>query len=66
MTPEQFCYWLQGFVENDGRAPNDKQWLSIKNHLNTVFNKRTPDILKPYDPGPLKEYKEFKIPPTIC
>ena len=44
MTPEQFCYWLQGYYE----LTNDTDRLSqrdhiIRDHLNEVFEKRTPD-----------------------
>jgi len=46
MTSEQFCYWLQGFVEITGQQPTKKQWQDITNHLKTVFNKVTPDIKK--------------------
>lgn len=44
MTPEQFAYWLQGFVEiTDGvERPSEQQWLVIKDHLKQVFEKRTP------------------------
>lgn len=43
MTPEQFCYWIQGFAElNNGAVPNETQWRSINDHLKTVFNKVTP------------------------
>jgi len=43
MTPEQFCYWLQGFNEVAGAQPTPEQWVVIKDHLKTVFDKRTPD-----------------------
>jgi hypothetical protein len=42
MTPEQFTYWLQGFVELHGELPTSEQWKSIKEHLQTVFVKVTP------------------------
>lgn len=47
MTPEQFCYWLQGFVEISSRGkfappPDMMQWNEIQEHLKTVFNKVTP------------------------
>lgn len=43
MTPEQFCYWLQGFTElNANAAPTWEQWASIREHLALVFDKRTP------------------------
>ncbi len=46
MTPEQFCYWLQGFAELNEDEPNDEQWEMIKNHLGTVFDKVTPPLKK--------------------
>lgn len=42
MTPEQFAYWLQGFVELQGSEPTAEQWQQIKDHLQTVFVKVTP------------------------
>lgn len=41
MTPEQFCYWLQGFAENSDDPPHEHQWDLIKNHLDQVFKKET-------------------------
>lgn len=47
MSPEQFAYWLQGFVElTDGKAPSEAQWKSIKEHLSTMFKKVTPAVEK--------------------
>jgi len=49
MTPEQFCYWLQGFAEitganvGFGSNPQPHEWEVIKDHLNLVFKKETPD-----------------------
>lgn len=38
MTPEQFCYWLQGCFEiNDSNELTEKQVQVIRNHLNLVF-----------------------------
>jgi len=42
MTPEQFCYWLNGFGQLTTDAPNPEQWKAIKEHLETVFTKVTP------------------------
>ncbi|MBU0860269.1 MAG: hypothetical protein KKC02_09060 [Gammaproteobacteria bacterium] len=42
MTPENFCYWLQGFNELNGQVPTDDQWKSITEHLELVFKKVTP------------------------
>lgn len=45
MTPEQFCYWMQGFVElSGGNPPTTDQWTSISEHLQQVFNKKTPPV----------------------
>lgn len=43
MTTEQFAYWLQGFSEVTGNCPTEEQWMIIKDHLNLVFNKVTPN-----------------------
>jgi hypothetical protein len=42
MTPSEFTYWLQGFVELNGAPPTQEQWMVIKDHLSLVFNKVTP------------------------
>jgi hypothetical protein len=48
MSPEQYTYWLNGFVElNGGQMPTPAQWKSIVEHLSTVFTKVTPK----YDPN---------------
>lgn len=52
MTSEQFAYWLQGFAEIHGGAPTPEQWKVIKDHLNLVFNKVTPDRTQPFAPYP--------------
>ena len=44
MTPEQFVYWLQGFMEVANPTTLDEtQTQQIKDHLNLVFDKQTPD-----------------------
>lgn len=44
MTPENFCYWLQGYFEiSDSDSLNDHQIQEVKNHLALVLNKKTPD-----------------------
>lgn len=53
MTPEQFCYWLQGYLEittaderpqHPGLTENQRRMIS--DHLDTVFTKVTPDRKK--------------------
>jgi len=46
MTPEQFCYWLQGRAELlPGQTPSPEEWKSICEHLGLVFNKVTAPVL---------------------
>lgn len=52
MTPEQFCYWLQGFQETTNYTPSDSQWKIIVNHLEQVFNKKTPSLIPSHIKGP--------------
>lgn len=49
MTSEQFAYWLQGFTEltPDMPVPSPAQWQAIKDHLQTVFIKVTPQYQAP-------------------
>lgn len=42
MTPEQFAYWLQGFVEmnNKSHHPTPRQWDLIKKNLKKAFSNK--------------------------
>jgi hypothetical protein len=43
MTPENFCYWLQGFMElSNDRNLTPEAIQSIRDHLTLVFIKLTP------------------------
>lgn len=58
MTPENFCYWLQGFFEiADPKELTPEQLQEVKNHLSLVFNKVTPIVTK------FPDYQVF-TPPT--
>ena len=47
MTPENFTYWLQGFFEiSNPNKLDETQVQIIKDHLDLVFNKVTPDRSK--------------------
>lgn len=50
MTAEQFCYWLQGFVELHGGVPTTEQWESIKEHLGLAFTKVTHPVKVTFRP----------------
>jgi hypothetical protein len=55
MTPENFCYFLQGMLESDKVKTLDEADVQmIKDHLKLVFNKVTPNIgtLTPTTPIP--------------
>lgn len=61
MTPENFCYWLQGYSELCGEAPTIEQWELINEHLKLVFSKVTQDI----HPQVAEEYEGIRYMP-IC
>ena len=76
MTAEQFVYWLQGFMEvANPDAIGKRETQVIKDHLQLVFNKQTPnrypDVSIPfvqpanplYEPG--KPYWEIDPNHTI-
>jgi hypothetical protein len=45
MTPEQFCYWLQGRAElMPETPPTAAEWKMIAEHLATTFKKVTPPM----------------------
>lgn len=73
MLPEQFTYWLQGFVEVNGeREITEQQWKIIKDHLKTVFKKVTPQYTYTENLPPIVPIDLYKIgddpyaPTFIC
>ncbi len=56
MTPEQFTYWLQGYIEirekSGSISPTPEEWAVIKDHIKTVFHKVTPNY-QPVQPVPM-------------
>ena len=59
MTPEQFCYWLQGSLELTGQKTFDENQVEvIKDHLSMVLKKETIVSLDSLDISSSK--------PTIC
>ena len=59
MSPEAFCYWLNGYCELDGAHPTPEQWKSIQEHLKLVFNKVTPEVNKEPKPLSTEDVKEI-------
>ena len=60
MTPEQFAYWLQGFMEMaDPKELNVTQTQQIKDHLKLVFDKKTPEVSLPS----IQHTEPFRITP---
>lgn len=43
MSERDFVYWFKGFIELNGGVPTELQWQQIKDHLDLVFNKVTPN-----------------------
>ena len=49
MSPENFCYWLQGALELSQLGKFDYQQTQIiQDHLDLVFKKETPTREKPF------------------
>lgn len=45
MTPENFCYWLQGYIElSNCKSLTPEQVQMISDHLQLVFKKETLNI----------------------
>lgn len=70
VTPQDFCYWLQGYAEVARSRPSEDQWQCILDHLKLVFEKVTPpmpeekfkeivDDLKKRTPPPLSMGKKY-------
>ena len=65
MTPEQFCYWLQGMLElTNPSIIGQNQTTMIKNHLNTVFMNIT-DYRRVVTPLPFPPQSPFVVVPPI-
>lgn len=68
MTPEQFCYWLQGRAELQPDVPlSDAEWKSVREHLQLVFKKVTPALYGPNTSTPVRHPldmigKQFEYP----
>ena len=68
MTPEQFTYWLQGFMEISKPTTLDEtQTQIVKNYLGIVFDKQTPDraFVPPLAPMPTTPYPIWQEPHPI-
>ena len=65
MNAQEFCYWLQGYMEiSGGRELSESQIKIIRDHLDLVFTKVTPTY--PFQPAP--EHVELTCEPaqTFC
>jgi len=58
MTPEQFVYWLQGFLEVSGASEmNEQQLRIVRDHLELVLSKRTPAYVQHTQPVPAPKWE---------
>lgn len=69
MTPEQFCYWIQGFFEIEGGAIEHhaltfEQVRTIRDHLKEVFHKVTPTYKTGDSSTPINIPNTFTGTPT--
>ena len=68
MTPEQFCYWLQGFNEIRDKEQvglSEKEWDIVRDHLQEVFRKVTPNyVVTTTGTDYFQKDGGFTIPPT--
>ena len=66
MTPENLCYWLQGFLEiQNPNSLNETQIQIIKDHLSLVFKKETPSRVFTRDINPFYPNKWNDRPETL-
>ena len=76
MTPKNFCYWLNGYLElrqNQNEPLTGSQASIIKEHLQLVFKKVTPNIdntllcksLNDFAPGKYS-LNQFPFIPASC
>jgi hypothetical protein len=49
MTPEQFCYWLQGIIDRTPVAPNHAQWANISDQLHLTLHSIRLDPNPPFE-----------------
>ena len=58
ISPEQFCYWLQGMLEckPEGDLLSLRETKAIRDHIALVFTKVTPEN-PPTDPPLIKSHQ---------
>lgn len=67
MDSTNFCYWLKGFFEISGADTLTKEQVQeIKNHLDLVFKKMTPNVYESippfkYEPTTLPQYTPIPL-----
>lgn len=57
MTPEQFCYWLQGRLELNSDPLTPEETQCVREHLKAVFMKVTPP-----GPGEKRSFPNYPVP----
>jgi hypothetical protein len=68
MTPENFCYWLQGRAEmQPDPPPTEAEWKMIKEHLGYVFEHmaKPAAVVAPSEPRPPKQRTVRTVRPGL-
>jgi hypothetical protein len=66
MDALQFCYWLQGYFEITYIPDLTREQVEvIKDHLELVFNKVTPNRTIPFTPYTCETLQSVIVPSTI-
>ena len=66
MTPEQFVFWLQGFLEVSGVSEiNEQQLRIVRDHLELVLSKRTPAYVQYTQPVPVPTWETVSGPTSV-
>lgn len=70
MNKDNFYYWIKGFSELSENAPTQKEWETIKDHINLVDGQFSVSgaslhTYRPFNTNGLRADESFQ-PPSTC